>query len=241
MTYLSRLILNAQAAPVLRDLRDCQHLHRTVLAAFGSAPIGGSAREHFGVLFRWEHIESHPQLVRLLVQSAVEPDWSHLPMDYLGPDIDGRGNPAVREVGALYDTQIHTGSRLRFRLRANPTRRVSPRSAQHPVWHTKRVELRKEEDQLDWLARKGVQHGFRLIAEHIVDDQPIFSVRITKQPKVFGHQQPGNGPNEALRFGAVLFEGRLEVTDAELFRAALRQGIGSGKSYGFGLLSIATG
>jgi CRISPR system Cascade subunit CasE len=37
----------------------------------------------------------------------------------------------------------------------------------------------------------------------------------------------------------VQFEGDLEVTDAAAFRAALAQGIGSGKAYGFGLLSIA--
>jgi CRISPR system Cascade subunit CasE len=44
-----------------------------------------------------------------------------------------------------------------------------------------------------------------------------------------------------LRFGAVLFEGRLEVTDRELFLTALREGIGSGKAFGFGLLSVAGG
>jgi CRISPR system Cascade subunit CasE len=37
----------------------------------------------------------------------------------------------------------------------------------------------------------------------------------------------------------VLFSGRLEVTDAALFRDALAKGIGSGKAFGFGLLSIA--
>ena len=42
-----------------------------------------------------------------------------------------------------------------------------------------------------------------------------------------------------LTFGAVLFEGELEITNAEDFRNALTHGIGSGKAYGFGLLSIA--
>ena len=42
-----------------------------------------------------------------------------------------------------------------------------------------------------------------------------------------------------LRFGAVLFNGRLEVTDAERFQQTLATGIGSGKAFGFGLLSIA--
>ena len=42
-----------------------------------------------------------------------------------------------------------------------------------------------------------------------------------------------------MSFGSVLFEGELIVTDVEAFRAALVKGIGSGKAYGFGLLSIA--
>jgi CRISPR system Cascade subunit CasE len=42
-----------------------------------------------------------------------------------------------------------------------------------------------------------------------------------------------------LVFGSALFEGLIEVTDVDLFRQALVQGIGSGKAYGFGLLSIA--
>jgi CRISPR system Cascade subunit CasE len=37
----------------------------------------------------------------------------------------------------------------------------------------------------------------------------------------------------------VVFEGRLRVTDAEAFRRALAAGIGSGKAFGFGLLSVA--
>jgi CRISPR system Cascade subunit CasE len=37
----------------------------------------------------------------------------------------------------------------------------------------------------------------------------------------------------------VLYEGELEVTDTAAFRQALEKGIGSGKAYGFGLLSVA--
>jgi len=36
----------------------------------------------------------------------------------------------------------------------------------------------------------------------------------------------------------VLFEGHLLVTDADRLRETLRAGIGSGKAFGFGLLSV---
>ena len=38
---------------------------------------------------------------------------------------------------------------------------------------------------------------------------------------------------------AVVFEGILKVTDAELFRSALASGIGPAKAYGCGLLTLA--
>jgi CRISPR system Cascade subunit CasE len=44
---------------------------------------------------------------------------------------------------------------------------------------------------------------------------------------------------DILSFGSVLFEGRLKVTDKEKFLDVLYAGIGTGKAYGFGLLSIA--
>ena len=47
-------------------------------------------------------------------------------------------------------------------------------------------------------------------------------------------------PSYEVISGAVLFEGRLEVTDRTMFLEALRGGIGSGKAFGFGLLSVAS-
>jgi CRISPR system Cascade subunit CasE len=40
---------------------------------------------------------------------------------------------------------------------------------------------------------------------------------------------------------AVTFDGLLRVTDPEALLAALAGGIGSGKGFGFGLLSLARG
>jgi CRISPR system Cascade subunit CasE len=40
-------------------------------------------------------------------------------------------------------------------------------------------------------------------------------------------------------FGSVMFDGLLRVSDPDVFRLTLQKGVGSGKAYGFGLLSIA--
>jgi CRISPR system Cascade subunit CasE len=238
MIYLSRLILDARNRQVRRDLGDCHQLHRTMLGAFPQSPAGAPARERFGLLYRVEPIDGTPALLRLLLQSNVAPDWSHLPPGYLGPAPDARGNPALRPVRDEYD-QISSGMRLRFRLRASPTKRISDRTpGRENTLLGKRVALLTEADQLAWLARKGQNHGFQLMATAANPDLP--DVRASAQGQDRG-RRPSRAavPAMPLHFGAVLFSGHLEVTDRDAFQAALAHGIGSGKAFGFGLLSVA--
>lgn len=238
MIYLSRLIVDTRNRQVRRDLGDCHQLHRTMLGAFPQAPEGAAAREHFGLLYRVEPIDGAPALLRLLLQSNVAPSWSHLPADYLGPAPDERGNPALRLVSNEY-ARIATGMRLIFRLRANPTKRISDRTpGRENALLGKRVALLSEDEQLNWLARKGQNHGFQPAVTAVRPELP--DVRAGAQGLDRGRRPAHDAtPAMALRFGAVLFSGQLEVTDRTAFVAALEHGIGSGKAFGFGLLSVA--
>lgn len=239
MIYLSRLILDTRSSQVRRDIGDCHQLHRRLMRAFPDIEATPAARAHLGILYRTEAMPQEPRLLRVLVQSSVAPDWSRLPASYLGPAPDDRGNPAIRNVDEEYQRLVN-GLQIRFRLRANPTRRISrANTEQAEKWRGKRVEIRDEAEQLAWLARKGEQGGFRLLNVASVPDMP--DVRSSMQEKVRGKRpEHPDAPARQLRFGAVLFEGHLEVTDADRFRNTLQSGIGSGKAFGFGLLSIAT-
>lgn len=232
--YLSRLILNPRSRAVRNDLGDCRSLHRTILSAFPQAiKEQGGARAEFCVLFRAD-ADPRSGRIAVLVQSQVEPDWSQLPKDYLLNDFDELDNPALKRVDAAYGSLV-AGIRLRFRLRANPTRRVSQKSAgEKSNGFGKRVEIYGEEKQLDWLHRKGEQHGFKLLATRINPNIP--NARANPEGKVIGRRGRSDSP---MKFGSVLFEGELEITNDESFKEALRNGIGSGKAFGFGLLSIA--
>lgn len=235
MLYLSRLILNTRHREVQYELADCNRLHGRIMRAFPSAPDPAAAREHFGVLYRLEPLDD-PALARLLVQSNCAPDWSHLPPGALAAPPDARGNPAVRpiedEIG-----RISQGMRLRFRLRANPTRRISERNTEQDArWHGKRIELRREPDQIAWLERKAAAGGFRLLGLQLAGADALPDIRIGDAPKQHGRR---SAAQQRLSFGVALFEGRIEVTDAACFSATLRSGIGSAKAYGFGLLSVA--
>ncbi len=222
--YLSRLVLDPHRREVWRAAADCHALHRAVLAAFPDG-AGPEARAAFGVLHRLE-LDPEGRAPTLLVQSAVVPDWSR-------PGAAGawaaNARPEVKEVGAAY-AAIAAGDRLRFRLRANPTRRVHAVHAGDDKLAGKRVDLRDEDKRLDWLGRKGEHHGFGVVAAEVRPGSPGNRDR----------GRPGGGA-APIAFGAALYEGVLEVADAAAFGAALRAGVGPGRAFGFGLLSVARG
>jgi CRISPR system Cascade subunit CasE len=238
--YLSRMYLNPRSRAVRADLVDCHALHRTILRAFPPTPDGvPTARDHFGVLYRVDE-DCHGALT-LLVQSAVVPDWSRLLLGYFVPAGGGQANPESKRVDQLY-AGLEEGMILAFRLRANPTRKVDTHSGPNGERRNgRRVVVRDEAEQLEWLRRKGSQHGFELLATTVNPDVP--DVRAVGSAKVTGARRLVDGEvalaGQRLTFGSVLFEGRLRVVDAAAMREALMHGIGSGKAYGFGLLSIA--
>lgn len=238
--YLSRLVLDPTDRKVWRDIGNCQEMHRTILNAF-SIPSGiEDPRSQNDILYRLE-ITTRGGIV-LYVQSAIEPDWLHLVEDgYLLTDC-GMENPAVKAIDEQL-SRIREGMILRFRLRGNPTKKVgTSRKAERLAGEKKdngrRVALLAEKAQIEWLARKGFTSGFRILTVRASSEAPdVYTggrslITGSKWRKVEGHRLD-------LTFRGVVFDGRLVVTDREAFLAAVRKGIGSGKAYGFGLLSLA--
>lgn len=124
----------------------------------------------------------------------------------------------------LYDgllDRIRNGTVWRFRLTANPTR-SDP---------TKKTEKRSKvqahittEYQTEWLLRRAEQHGFR------TDSAAVTEVQWKRFYKA-GQKLP-------VTLLSVTYEGILSVTDAAAFRSALTNGIGRGKAYGMGLMTV---
>jgi CRISPR system Cascade subunit CasE len=244
--YLSRLILDPRDRFVQRDLADCRQLHRTVLSAFPDiAADTPNARETLGVLFRLEEtsVFGPPQV---LVQSRLEPDWRHLKEGYLYRRQDNNPNPETGVMERLW-ADVRAGDRFIFRLRANPTKKV-PKNADDR-WGGKRVSIDKEEAQLNWLDRKADQGGFKILTVttdpravnhangHDTRGEPARDVDAAKGPRIIGWKS-NSDTRQKMTFGSVLFNGRLEVTDRDRFLKTVECGIGSGKAFGFGLLSV---
>lgn len=203
--YLSQLILNPRNRAVQTDLARPHDLHKTIMSAFPDNLDKAQER----VLYRIEQRAQTQQIV-LLVQSLGQPDWSVLTPSYT---LDLPNNPAIKAV----NLQLQPGQRLAFRLRANPTKRLSAGKGNKG----KRIGLYKIEEQINWLQRKATDHGFA-----------IHTAMPTQQQRVDDRRQD-------LKFFSVQFDGILQVTDPDKFQAAIQSGIGSGKAFGFGLLSVA--
>lgn len=216
--YLSRLILNPRSRRVQRELAEPYEMHRSIMRAFRDDLQQGEER----VLWR---VDEHPRWgLTLLVQSRDLPAWAWLLEDgaqgYLLPAEEA--NPAVKP----FDLQPAIGQAFTFRLRANPTKRMG-RGAEKNA--SKRIGLYTEDEQLAWLTRKGEQHGFRVLQAQVSRDGKIKDEDAIHRGEV----------THKLELLSVQFDGVLQVTDPGLLLRAVETGIGSGKGFGFGLLSLA--
>lgn len=221
--HLTRLLLNPRSADVRRDLSNAHNMHRRVMTAFPDEGVGDGARHKHAVLFRIDEARGD---MHVLVQSATQPDWSRLPAGYLLETFEP--NPAQADLSAQLSS-LRQGQTLRFRLRANPTKRVGK---SNEALKGKRVEVVGVDRCLNWLARKQVVAGFTL-AKSGVGSAESYDVRVTEEPKVRGIRA-----GKPVIFGSVLFDGHLVVTEPDAFRTAMVQGLGTAKAYGFGLLSV---
>lgn len=226
--FLSKLVLNFGNSKARRDVVRAYEMHRTLMNSYPHA----RAENRCDLLFRLEPARMRPPIV--LVQTRNTPDWSGLPAGYL---LD----PAEYK---CLDLAVSAGQRLRFRLRANPAKRVSAKNQRlGAVMAGKRVGLVTEAQQIRWLLRKGENGGFRIPGQWVdaddletpgTDQLPNFSVDVVPE----GRDRNGK-PGHGGEFLAVRFDGTLIVTEAQRFEVTVAEGIGPGKAFGFGLLSLA--
>lgn len=226
--FLSKLCLNLRNREVRRQIAQPYEMHRTLWSTgfrrFGKDELGR-------VLFRLDS-DRAGRTPAVLVQSDAQPDWSELPREYV---VD------LPEWKA-FDPPFVVGQRLRFRLRANPTKKIESASKTERLAgirkNGKRVGLFHENDLVAWLLDKGQHGGFSIPGQWREENGvkvPDFRVEVVRE----GWVRCGKEGHRDGEFFAVRFDGVLTVTDPVAFRQTLGQGIGPAKAFGFGLLSLA--
>lgn len=119
--------------------------------------------------------------------------------------------------------RIAAGSQWRFRLQCNPTKSVP--AGQDKRGRVEAITLAAR--QREWLTRQGTTHGFRV-------SEDGFDV-VSSEWRRF---HKGNEQGREVVLLQAVFEGVLTVTDAEAFKLTLTKGIGRGKAYGLGMMTV---
>lgn len=143
--------------------------------------------------------------------------------DFMEQFGDSKSSAETKEYEVLLN-KITDHSVWHFRMVANPTHCVKTKSGRGKV-----MAHVTPEHQMEWLKTKAAANGFEL-----VDDNCFV---LANEWKNF--YKKVSGKDMRVRLMLASFEGILRVTDVDAFRKALISGIGRGKAYGAGMLTVS--
>ncbi|MFJ2841557.1 type I-E CRISPR-associated protein Cas6/Cse3/CasE [Streptomyces griseofuscus] len=221
--YLTRLVPHPSSRLAQQELdAGTSHasLHRRVMSLFPDG-IPEQARAHFGVLFR---VEDTPRGSHLLLQSNQPPDPARLPAQY--------ATLTTRPLDALLDA-LEPGRTLHYRCTASPVRKPGATTRAH--YKLPAVVPLNGTAADEWWHRQADQAGLKTLTLH---SQPVDAARDRQYPADTTRADRAKHSNR-IHHHRVRFDGTATVTDPDLLRTAVLSGIGRGKAYGCGLLSIA--
>ncbi|MEU6402597.1 type I-E CRISPR-associated protein Cas6/Cse3/CasE [Streptomyces sp. NPDC046985] len=213
--WLTRIVPDPRCTETRRDLAGTTagNLHRRLMSLFPDQ-AGPDPRARFGVLFRLEDTPAGPHL---LLQSTHQPDLARLPADY--------GSILSRPLDDLLDA-LKPGLTIRYRCAASPVRK--PGATTRALYDLPAVVPLTGALADEWWTRQADGAGLRPLTLHSL---PLDAARSTCPN--------ASGTTAGIRHARVRFDGTATITDTDLLRRKITDGIGRGKAYGCGLLSIA--
>lgn len=217
--YLSRIQLNAQRRGAQRLLANPQRMHAAVLAAFPDPPTG----EEAGGRVLWR-VDREDRRVFLYVVSPYEACLLHV--------AEQAGWPAT-EPGASrnYETlldRLAEGQRWSYRLTASPVRYLSKADG----GRARRGAHVTAAQQEAWLLSKAEGMGVCFSLNEGMPPATLVTRRGTHSFRKGNGQQP-------VTISWAQYDGVLRITQATALRQSLVSGIGPGKAYGCGLMTLA--
>jgi CRISPR system Cascade subunit CasE len=171
--------------------------------------LGASPRHQMGLLYRLEETDTSSTL---LVQAA------RLDPALLSP---GYGHADVKSLGPMF-AALRKGLAVRYRIVLNPAKRE--RLGLDQKNKRGRIIPLSGADADQWWLRRAADAGLHL---HVLTPTNLAAVR------------PRNQQAPPMRHSLLRYDGTATVTDPEALTQAVLTGIGRGKPYGAGLLSLA--
>jgi CRISPR system Cascade subunit CasE len=207
--YLSRIELDESLPDTRRAFASPQIMHAAVENCFGPKKDMKERK-----LWRVDRLRGKQYL---LILSGKKPDFTNLAKQFSKKGIYGES--ADYEKLLLH---VDEGQIWRFRLRGNTVHSVSTGDGGRGKIY---AHLTIEQQRL-WLSKKALSCGFLL-------NEDQYDVVETDRLKFWRA-----GDKRPVSLGVAVFEGVLKITDKNLFKRALTDGIGRAKAYGCGLLTI---
>ncbi|MFF2651710.1 type I-E CRISPR-associated protein Cas6/Cse3/CasE [Streptomyces sp. NPDC058045] len=212
--WLTRIQPDLRYRDARRDLASAVGMHHRLMMLFPDG-LGPTARNQLGVMFRVEEGTGPARSTSILVQSRGRPDLDRLPSAY--------GTAVTKDISTLPDL-LTTGLTVRYRIDANPVRK--PGHTTRAATKAKSVIPLSGPDADDWWVRQAEQRsGLKLTSSH-------------STPLATSHGERSQDKRH-ITLARTRFEGTAVVTNPQLLRERVLEGIGRGKSYGCGLLSLA--
>lgn len=171
--------------------------------------LGDAPRQQAGLLYRLDESDTSSTL---LVQ-ATHLDPARLPTGY--------GQADIKSLAPMF-TALRKGLGLRYRIVLNPAKRE--RLPLQEKGKRGRIVPLSGADADQWWLRRATEAGLDL---HVLTPTNMEPVR------------PRSKDTPRMRHSLLRYDGTATVTDPDALENALTHGIGRGKPYGAGLLSLA--
>lgn len=215
--YLSRVKIDTNNRQKIKDLTHLGAYHHWVEESFPNEKGVDPRPRH---LWRIDTLRGNKYL---LVLSENQPDQTLL-ATY------GVENSVQVKSYDHFLSSLVNGDVMRFKLTANPTYSVlQPGEARGKVYAHVTVEQQRQ-----WLIKKATKLGFSFLETAQDGDNTGASFDIVGRSRELLHRKEGR----SVRLSQVTFEGVLKITDLDLFKKALTQGIGREKAFGMGLMTV---
>lgn len=217
----ARLLPEAALDKSFNNMGSSYNTHRLVWSLFSKGP-----NDERSFLYRQESDGTVP---KFYIVSENEPD-----------DESGLWNINVKS----YDPVLRPGQELSFSLRGNPIvskRDKNGKQHRHDVVMDEKFRMKKENSGKDydvniseivqqkgveWLQKKAEASGFSIEKEQVRADGYC------------NHKFYKPNGKHNISFNTIDFTGVLTVTDPEMFKKVLFEGIGPAKGFGCGLLMV---
>ncbi|WP_251717695.1 type I-E CRISPR-associated protein Cas6/Cse3/CasE [Lactobacillus agrestimuris] len=210
--YLSRVEIDFSDRLKVKDLNQLGGYHNWVEKSFPEDLKDPNRPRH---LWRIDHLNNKTYL---LVLSEKKPDIEKL-------EKYGVAGTAGTKSYDKFLADLKNGMFMRFRLTANPTRKVTkPGERQGRVFPHITVKQQK-----NWLINRMDMNGFTIPQ---VDQEYQFDV-VNREWPILKHKHA-----HMAKLSRITFEGILQITDLEKFKEMLVKGIGREKAYGMGLMTV---